>query len=608
MFVEKVKNNGIDYLRLVQGVRTNDKFGNKTIRKKTILNIGPLSKYDDNKPDYMQRLKSSFKNGNPLIDSLRPYCDGTKSYEEYKFNITEGSPECIGHPKLYSHCLIEQILDELGIISVITAYKSFSKIEYDLTGFIRLLLYGRILDPVSKISTVKQNDDYYEPVICGEIYKYNVYDSLDFIYNHKKQLINRINTTLIKHGKRKTNIIYYDVTNFFFEIEQPDDDIVDNEGEVTEKGLRKMGVSKENRKQPIVQMGLFMDENGYPISIEIFPGNTLDHLTVQKALSNNIDDVLESRYIFIGDRGICNYVNLCHLIANNKGYIISKSIKKSTDKEKEWILKQEDYIKKEEGFKYKSRVVTKTVKNQEGENVDLTIKEVVYFSKKFYDKEMKENQSFLEFLKKLEESPNNFKITTAQSKGLKKFFKKDVLNNETGEMIDSSKIKLMIDFDKIKEYIEYFGYYQIITSEVTMDSVEIIKKYHGLSQIENQFRMMKGTLEARPLFVQTKEHIESHLLICIMSLVVIRVIQNKIVEKKGKNEGFDWELGLSAERIKNALNNWTVDKFPDNYYRFNNIDSQDLKIIIDSFDIKIPTKLFKKQELRSLKKSIKVFC
>ena len=154
MFIECVKNNGTEYLRLVTGQRVIDKFGKKTVRKKIELNIGPLSRYDDGKPDYLRRLRDSFKNGKPLIKSLKPFVKGEDTLkEEYNLKLMEGDPFCIGHPKLYSHVLIERILEELGLISVVTSYKTQTKIEFDIAGFLRLLVYGRILKPESKIAT-----------------------------------------------------------------------------------------------------------------------------------------------------------------------------------------------------------------------------------------------------------------------------------------------------------------------------------------------------------------------------------------------------------------------------------------------------------------------
>lgn len=473
-----------------------------------------------------------------------------------------------------------------------------------------MLVYGRVLSPASKFSTVKQNDDYYDKIV-KEVYPYNIYDTLNFIYNFKRQIINRINTNLINKANRKNNFIFYDVTNFFFEIEENDEDIEEN-GEVI-KGIRKRGVSKEFRPQPIVQMGLFMDEEGMPISIEIFPGNTLDHLTVNTALTKNIDNVINSRYIFVGDRGICNYKTICHLIDRNKGYIFSRSIKKSTDEEKNWIIDENDYIKLNQNFKYKSRIVKKTVKDENGVRREIVEKVVSYWSKNFYNREFAENKSFLEFLEKLIKSPANFRVSRTQAKSIKAFLKKDLLNSITGEVINSSELKAIIDEKKIEEYKKFMGYYQIVTSELDMDDLEVIEKYHGLSQIENQFRIMKSDLQTRPIYVRNKEHIEAHLIVCMIALLIIRIIQKNIVDgkhvpiKHKNNRSLDWQMGLTGERIQRALNKWTIDKLPGDYYRFNNLDDPDLKLILDTFNIEIPVKLFRKMELKNIKTKIKIF-
>ena len=166
MFVECVKNNGVPYLRLVQGVRVKNKDGYKVTRKKVVFSIGPLSRFDDGQPDYVDRLKKSFKAGTPLIPSLLPYCTGeNKSPEIYRFSINEGSPDCLGHPKLFCHVLLERILEELGINSFFSSYKRLTKLEYDVYGFAKLLIFGRLLHPASKCATVRQNDDYYENIL-----------------------------------------------------------------------------------------------------------------------------------------------------------------------------------------------------------------------------------------------------------------------------------------------------------------------------------------------------------------------------------------------------------------------------------------------------------
>ncbi len=603
MYIEKVKNNGIDYLRLVESVYSPRAKGG---RKKTLLNIGPLSKFDDGKPDYVQRLKDSFKKGDPIIESLREFCNCEPKKDDGVYTVTakRGDPILIGHPKLYSQVLIERILEELGLIRFFQQYKSYNDLPFDLVGFFRLLIYGRILKPASKFATTSQNDDYYDPVL-SKFYKYNIYDTLDFIYQYRYNIVNKMNNALVKSFGRTTTCIFYDCTNFFFETETPDDDILDENNELVEKGMRKFGVCKEERHLPIVQMGMFIDEQGIPISIETFPGNTLDHLTVPKSLKN-VDNLNYNRYIFVGDRGMYRGNNSAYLINRNNGYIVSKSIEKTNADEKEWIYDDKNYIKRGSDFKYKSRTYKRTVKVDDEHTQVITEKVVVYWSKKFQDKQMAENKSFLEFLDKLEKEPNNFRITSMQSKSLKKFLKKNCEIKKTGEIINSSDVKLSIDFDKVNKYKKTFGYYQIVTSEIEMNDLEIIDKYHGLSRIEDQFRIMKGNLDTRPLYVRTPEHIYAHLLSCMIALTVVRIIQNKIVAFKGMNPSKNWEVGLSGDKLINALNSWTVSLYTDNLYRFNNTDSGDLKLILDSFKINIIPDLYSKAALKQLKNKIQI--
>ena len=605
MFLEFSNNNGKRYIRIVESVRVTID-GKRVTRKKTIKNIGPVSRFTDGTPDFEERLKASFLSGNPLIPELLPFVPKEQPLEKYSFQITEGSDACIGHPKLFSHILLERILEELGVIQVMQSYKGFSKIQFDLLGYFRLLVYGRILDPASKISTAAQNEKYYESVV-DDTYKYHIYDTLDFIYDRKKQIFNRLNSVISKKFKRNTDIIYYDVTNFYFEIDEPDDDITDEDGNVIDKGIRKDGVSKENRKQPIVQMGLFLDDSGIPISYEIFPGNTLDHQTVRDSLKNTVDNMSFQRFLFVGDRGMCTYTNLLHILSQGNGYIVSKSIAKSKATEKAWIYDDSDYIWDSETFKYKSRIVTRTEKDENGKKHTITEKVIVYWDKYFHDRQKRENKSFLDFLDKLMESPHSFRITTSQSKSIRKFLKKEYLDLESGEMLQSSKLRTMIDKSKVQEYKQQMGYYQIVSSELHMSEKEIIEKYHGLSRIEDQFRVLKGDMSSRPMFVSTKEHIDAHLAICTIALIVMRILQNKIAESglvKANPHG--WSYGISAERVKNALNNWTVEMLPGDFYRFNNLDMPDLKLILDAFDIHIPKKLFRRQQLRSIKTSIKI--
>ena len=610
MFIDVFRNNSKDYLRLVTASRVLNKNGKKVPKKTVLLNIGALDKYDDGLPDYLGRLRQSFKAGAPLITALLPYCKKEQPRKKYKFIFDEGNPNCFGEAKLYCHKFLEKILEELGLREFFNAYKGFTKIEFNLYGFVKLLIFGRILNPRSKIATVKQNDDYYQPLLSSDFNPDNVYDTLDFIAENKDKIIRRMNTNLVKKVGRRTEIIYYDVTNFYFEIDDPDGDLLDEDGSVLKKGLRKMGVSKENRKQPIVQMGLFIDNNGIPIAIEEFPGNTLDHLTMHAALKKNIDMMNFPRFIMIGDRGICAYPNLLHLLDTGNGYIVAKSLLKGTEKDRQWAYSDGGYIIESKSFKYKSRIVSRKTTDENEVARTISEKEVVYWSENYSKRQLKENKSFLEFLEKLIQSPANFRATAIQAKSLRKFFKKELLNEKTGEILDSTKLKAMIDIEKVKAFKKNMGYYLIVTSELQMCEKEAIEKYHGLSKIEDQFRVMKGDLNTRPVFVRKPERIKAHLTICLIALIMLRLIQNRII-KSGlvpacEEKRLTWTLGLSAERIQAALNKWQVDNFPDDYFRFLNLNDPDLKLILDTFNIQIPAKFYTRSELISLKTQTKI--
>ncbi len=187
--------------------------------------------------------------------------------------------------------------------------------------------------------------------------------------------------------------------------------------------------------------------------------------------------------------------------------------------------------------------------------------------------------------------------------------KKEVLHKETGEIIDSQKLLSMIDDDKLTEFNELMGYYQIVSSELDMDDKEIIDKYHGLTRIEDQFREMKGTLETRPVWVYTPEHIQAHLMICFIALTMIRVIQYKIgiTNPRHDSECINWSYGLTGERLTKALRDWKVEQLSSDYFRMVDADSDDLLRILNAFGVTLPLDLFTRGQLRSLSSNFKLF-
>ena len=541
MHIEKFTVCQRPYLRLVESKRRLSRNGKPISGKRLVLGLGPLSRHDDGKPDFLNRLRQSFREGRPLIPELLPYVGGAPK-EEWVVRFRAGDPKCKGETKRLAACVLDPLFSALGLGQLLASVKHDSKIRYDLQGIVRLLVYGRILEPASKCATMDQNGKYYEPLV-GSSNPDNVYDALTVLDENAERIFRRMNTCIKRGVGRNPSTVFYDVTNFFFEIPEADEDV---EVEVTGKdgkkstetvvGLRKFGVSKENRKQPIVQIGLFMDDNGIPISFGMFPGNTLDHHTLRPAMQKTVDTFGLDRFILVADRGMYSGTNMCHVTDAGNGYIVSKSLRKSTAAERRWAVSPEGYTVVSDRFRHKSRIKERTVYDENGKKRRIKEKVVVYWSKAFYDRDVFEHGKFLDFVERLRANPAGFRVTAAQSRSLRRFLKKDVVNSRNGEVLDGTKLVAMIDDDKLNEFNELMGYYQIATSELEMDDRAVIDKYHGLTQIEDQFREMKGTLEARPVFVNTPEHIHAHLLVCFIALTMMRLIQRKVAAAETKRD------------------------------------------------------------------------
>ena len=374
---------------------------------------------------------------------------------------------------------------------------------------------------------------------------------------------------------------------------------------VSEPGLRQNGVCKEERKLPIVQVGLLMDEQGIPISIESFPGNTLDHQTLARSLSNSVDSIstTESRFIYVCDKGIGKGEAIVYAISHGIGYLTSRTVRGASKDEKKWIADQSGYTIVNENFKYKTKIISKTTTTPEGVKLEYAEKVLTYWSKKYYDKEVAEKRSFYEFVQDYMKDPRSFRLCSTQIPLIKKYLKKDVVHMKTGELMNASDLSAMLDIDKIKMEYDLMGYYTLATSEINMDDKEIIKTYGNLVEIEEQFHVMKSTLDTRPIYVRTKEHITAHLTICTTALIMIRMIQKQIKAKHPElvDTSLLFSNVLSADRIQDALNKLKVEKVGDTYYRFCDIDDPDLALILDSFGIKIPRKCFKIGEIKQLK-------
>jgi len=592
MHIESYSVNNQTYIRLAESVVVARGDGKTAIKKKIILSLGNIKKYDDGEPDYLKRLRESFSKGTPLISELFPYVESHKK-------STQPTEDYLD-PKNLGFLLLEALFDSLEGASVLTRHKSRNQIPYDLLGLSKLMVHGRILDPQSRYQTFQRRDTYAFP-ITDEENVHHIYYTLSELASVKSALLQRYNTVLSRSGRR-TDLTYYDVTNYYFEIDENDPDELDANGNVIKKGFRKKGVSKENRKQPLVQMGLLIDREGLPITYDLYPGNTLDHSTFEPSIKRLETELALDRVIVVADRGMINYKNI--LALKDNGYVMSKSIKKSNKEEKEWTTNPEGFSGKPgDDFRVKSRIVTKKIKNEDGQFVTLKQKQVVYWSRKFYNREMKENESFLKMLEEFVASPERFPVS--RFKGLSKFVETCHVDKETGEILDTKALQFVKE-EKVKEYSRYFGYYMIVTSETEKSDDEIIDIYRGLTRIENCFRTVKSDFKGRPIRVQKIAHIEAHFLVCFTALLMMRLIQRQILRYKGleTTHTFDWEEGLSASRVQEALKSFQSAIEKDGSYRLTR-PTEDLELILGAFGLGHPGAQCTRSDLVQFKNKLK---
>ena len=596
--IECVKNNGKPYLRLAESRYVKD-IGRQ--KKFVIKNLGPLSKFDDGKPDFLKRFREKFKNGEIDFDGITYYSNlPTKRTFEIDNEMNYIELKNIGF------LFLQSIYNSLGIYDLLREIKSNSKIEYDLNGLTKLLVFERILDPQSKKKTFENRNKYLFQLVDSDDIN-QIYRILDVLSQNSKKIQNRMNTKVTNSSiGRNTSLTYYDVTNYYFETMYGDDDVyeLDENNEIikdengnpiiVKKGFRKKGVSKENSDGPIVQMGLFIDNNGIPVSHKLFPGNTQDKTTFKNVLEKDIDEMDLGKIVVVADNGMNTQENKYLIVNKGNGYIVSKSVKKSWNSQREWALDENDYNyirnnSNEVVFKYKSRIneITLTYKNSDGTKSTKTTKEkeIIYWSKKHYDKEVNQNKKFIEYLESCKENPDKLKDKQRKSQ---EYVKVLDIDKETGEIIKTDKLIVFLD-KKLEKYKETMGYYSIVTSEIEEDDKEIINRYHGLSRIEDSFRIIKSDLEGRPVYVWTEEHIKAHFLICFIALTIIRIIQYKILKYENKStlnvDG--WEQGITADKIKQALNNFKACSDKNGTCLISTPDNE-IEKIVQSLNMKMP--------------------
>ena len=566
MYLQQSRNlkTGRTHLAIVHKYRDKD---TKKVRSKTIKSIG-----------YLDELQKEYDDPIAFFSAMAKEMDEQRKADNaaYSFSISKQDVLDIGtdNTKNFGYAAASSIYHELGIHTFLKNRQRHSKEEYDANVITQMLVFSRLLFPASKKKSYENRHRFFEKT---DYSLDDVYRCLSFLYKHKENMQIWLNDKIKELYSRDTSLIYYDVTNYYFETDKIDD-------------FKRKGVSKEHRPNPIVQMGLFMDNNGIPITYELFSGNTNDCLTYRPNFSRIKREFNLGRVITVADKGMTTGDNIWYTVntPTKDGYVFSMSVRGADKELKKYVLDEEGYEWLGKEYKRKSRRYPRTihVTTTTGKKMDIVAdeKQVVFYSEKYARRAKAERAAALAKAMDLTKNPGSYNRAT--SYGAAKYVKKVDFDKDTGEILQASSI-LEIDEERLKQEEELDGYYVLVTSEMDESDDKIIDIYRGLWRIEESFRITKSDLEARPVFVSTKEHIEGHFLSCFISLTIARILEMKTEHK------------YSVTQLLTSMAKSTCTYVSENLYLFSYYDDV-LEWIGEKVNIKFNQKVLSLQEIKKI--------
>jgi transposase len=436
---------------------------------------------------------------------------------------------------------LKSLNESLGVKKYLDLMQSPFRFKFNVFEVLSSLVYARVVDPCSKYKT------FYEVLpLLYEDFHYSesqMYDALEYIGSEYEKIIEIYNHGLQSRFPSDVSTTYFDCTNFYFEIDKEDE-------------FRRNGPSKENKKAPIVSMGLLLDAHQIPIGMKIFPGNESEKPVIREVL-NELKErhQINGRIIRVADKGLNCAENIAHARTNGDGYIFSKSIKMMPETEKTWVLLDHDYedVYDTDGkllYRMKSCVddFPYDIPLESGRKTRISLREkrVVTYNPKLAEKKR------FEILKQVEKAK---RLNAAQAKRNEygdctkyvSFKSTDNSGNETDK-----KVSVSLNRKAIENDLKLAGYNCIVTSELKLNSKQIIEVYRNLWRIEESFRVMKSYLDARPAFVQKQDSIIGHFLICYLSILLLRLLQFNILQNE-----------VSSETIIHFIRNFRVANISD---------------------------------------------
>ena len=516
MRLQIIKSKNAQSLYVVKSVYHNKKRTNKVVEKlgtyenlKESLNEDPI-KWAKN---YVEKLNQQEKEGTRNI--LVKY-NPTKIIEKNQQNSFNGG-----------YLFLEKIYYELGLNNICKDISKKYKFEYDLDNILSRLVYGRIIFPASKLAT----NDLSKRFIEQPNYELqHIYRALEVISKETDFIQSELYKNSLKVSKRNTNILYYDCTNYFFEIEE-------------ESGLRQYGPSKEHRPNPITQMGLFMDGDGIPLAFNISSGNTNEQVTLTPLEEKILEDFKLSKFIVCTDAGLASYANRKFNDKDERAFITTQSIKKLKKHLMDWALSADGWHltghnkeynineinENEEIFKDKIFFKERWIKEN-----DLEQKLIVTYSLKYKNYQRQIRNSQIERAKNAI-TTKTFKLDKCNQNDYKRFIKR---TNITAEGEIAEKKILSINNEIIEKEEKFDGFYGVCTN-LEDNAEEIIKVNQKRWEIEESFRIMKSEFKARPVYLSRDDRITAHFTTCFLSLVLLRFLEKKLEEKYSSSKIID---------------------------------------------------------------------
>lgn len=596
---------------------------NGKVKQRTIERIGFVDEfthlYDDPIAHFKKIAKEKTKE---MQEGIKPITVILEPEAILPFNEETCAYNCV---KNIGYAAISQIFHLLGINQFIDDRRKYLECKYNLTNVMKLLVFERILVPDSKRASWLNKGQYFDKM---DFSLNDIYHALSIYPDWQKDLLQQLHRKMVELYDRDSTLLFYDVTNYYFEIDNEDD-------------FRKNGMAKDNKKTPIVQMGLFMDGMGFPVTYDLFEGNTNDCSTFV-AMSEKARALLKMDHIiYVADKAMMSGENVAEVITNKNGYIFSKSVRGATQKLKNITRDPAGYLKFDcngreiapydtttsVAFMYKvfDEVKDTYVKDREGHRKSVRgvgHYQIIYWSAKYAERAKVDRQKAIE--KAEVASHTKSKEVIDNNYGKNKYLKTQIYDKQTKKQLKEYNAKVVFDFEKLEEDVSLDGYY-IIETNVTglrarldakgretdelepsfnkksrwlkeegmlqlnrvVTPLDIIGMYRGLWKIEQTFRVTKSELEVRPVYVSRKDRINSHFLTCFIALLIVRILEHEV------------EHEFSSEKIINSLRKANVAELNSTTFKTLYYDEV-LKALREKMGIDFGRNIYTRSAIRSM--------